>query len=974
MTGMTMLSVGLLAFSSAVAQSAANPDRDLTRHVNTLIGTRPWSKKIQLAGPELAQGHTYPGVGPPFAMTQWSPQTTTGGIPYRYDHDRIQGFRATHYPSGAVMHDYGAFTLMPMAGRAELDPEKRAADIDRSTEIARPHHYAVELDAGKIRAELTATSRAGLFNFTYSEDAPSFLVLDFPNARGGFIRIDPSKREVIGFSADPGTGTPPNFACYFVLQLDAPIDEFKLETAEDHGRDAAWLKISPIESKLSVKAGASFISIRQARENLNREIPGWDFQAVRSRTKEAWNAELNKIQLTGGTKKQRTIFYTALYHCLLLPREFSEDGRYFSPFDGRVHNGVSYTDFSLWDTFRAEHPLLILLTPNRVSEMITSLIQSYDEGGWLPKWPNPGYSNVMMGTHADSVIADAYLKGVRGFDVEKAYEAMLKNATIKGDKKYAARVGIEDYNRQGFVAGDKHGECIARTMEFAYDDFCIAQLAKALGKKDDHETFLDRSRNYRNVLDPQTRLVRGRRSNSAWMDPNDWSISVWAGESAQSLEIYRRNHTLFVPHDVQGLIDFLGGDDRLCESLDTLFATDQYYVGDEFSMHAPFLYNYAGQPWKTQRTVRDMLSFYFDDGPDGLCGNDDCGQVSAWYIFSALGFYPVAPGFPSYALTAPVFDEAILKLPNGRQFIVRTKYNSPNNQYIQTATLNGEPHQKCFIMHDDILRGGTLEFELGPQPNKDWAIDPSARPFNPMPRDKYIHPPFLTEGDTSFRESTRVAIATHSDSGAIHYTLSDSTPNAQSPRYERPFTVSETTTIKAVTIENNNASAISTFHLIELPKDRLVVEYTRPSDKYSGHGSTGLVDYQTGGTFFRSLDWMGYEGIDFEATVDLGSQQPIHELGLGALQDAHNWIFLPENVRFLVSDDGTAFRPVGSVPNDVTIRRPGVPERREFSIQLENQINGRYVKVIAKNHGVCPPWHDFAGKPGWIFVDEIAIR
>ncbi|MFA6449772.1 MAG: glycoside hydrolase family 92 protein, partial [bacterium] len=388
--------------------------------------------------------------------------------------------------------------------------------------------------------------------------------------------------------------------------------------------------------------------------------------------------------------------------------------------------GVMYSDLSMWDTFRAEHPLLIFLEPEKVSEMIRGLLNAYDQGGWIPKFPSPGYSNVMFATHGDSVIADAYIKGIRGFDADKAYEGILKDASVPGDRGYEARNGILDYVRLGYVPANGNSESVASTLEYAYDDFCIAQMAKALGRNDDYGMLMKRALNYENVFDPETKLIRMKNSSGAWGRPDDQNISVWARGTERDLKVYKWNYTLFVPQDPQGIMNFLGGAGKFVEFLDNFFGENLYYVGDEFSMHSPYLYNFAGAPWKTQKQVRGLLDYYFAAGPGGQCGNDDAGQLSAWYVFGAMGFYPVSPGLPAYQISGPVFDKVTMHLANGKTFVVEARNNSKTNVYIQSASLNGISWSKPWFEHKDIMAGGKLELTMGPEPNKAWGSDMKA--------------------------------------------------------------------------------------------------------------------------------------------------------------------------------------------------------------------------------------------------------
>jgi predicted alpha-1,2-mannosidase len=478
---------------------------------------------------------------------------------------------------------------------------------------------------------------------------------------------------------------------------------------------------------IKVKVGTSFISIDQARDNLRREIPAWDFDRVKAEGRRIWNGALGKIQVQGGSKDDKVNFYTAMYHSLLFPRIFSEYGRYYSAFDDKIHNGVSYNDYSLWDTFRAEHPLLLLIEPERVPGMITSLLQMYDEGGWMPKWPNPTYTNIMIGTHADSVIADAYVKGIRGFDLKKAYAATYKDAMNPPDgdtshrwtdrapwTAYEARGGLTWYKSLGYVPIDKTDESVSCTLEFAYDDFCVAQLARAVGKKDDYEMFMKRTRNYKNLYDPVEGFMRPKKSDGSWYEDRT------AGFTEGSPWTY-----LFCEmQDIPGMIALMGGEEKFAAKLDENFSGGHYRHDNEPGHHYPYLYDYCDQPWKTQERVREAMALNYHNAPDGLSGNDDCGQMSAWYIFSAMGFYPVTPGSTTYAIGSPLFDRATIMLggpyKNG-PFTVIARNQSPKNKYIQSATLNGKPLNEPFISHADIAKGSTLVFFMGAEPNKKWG-------------------------------------------------------------------------------------------------------------------------------------------------------------------------------------------------------------------------------------------------------------
>ncbi|MBP3236293.1 MAG: GH92 family glycosyl hydrolase [Bacteroidales bacterium] len=859
----------------AILSCKGSGDNDLTKYVDTRIGTQAWKKGSTLSGPEEPSGFVYPGVGHPYAMIQLSPQTARTDRCYFSSQPYIQGFRASHYPNGAAMSEYCSFTVMPSTGALGERAHERESDYSHDNEIAKPYYYSVNLDRYRIKAELTGASTSGCIRFTFPKSDSAHITFD--NARseyGNYFHVIPQSQEVEGYVTTAGrVGNQgyagKDFACFFVAKfnkafetcdiLPEPIfgedsalfpggfsgeffdnpnfngkpvaiittknldfqwegspakgiseDHFSARftsvfkarktgkhvfylTTDDYSRlsvggikaidtkkthrpftdmysfclnegDTASVKVEYVENTrlatvrlhcvepesrsepelmkmaqngsaaaaasvsfkteegevVDIKIGTSFISIDQARKNLEREIGKKTFDEVRDEAKDIWNSTVSRIRIEA-KESDKQIFYTAMQRVSLLPRNITEDGMHYSAFNDRVMPGIMYTDYSLWDTFRALHPLLTILDPERVNEMITGLLNCYDEGGWIPKWPSPGYSNIMTGTHGDAVIADAYVKGIRGYDLDKALKAMIKDATTPGTGIYKARVGILDYIRLGYVPTDKEKESVIRTMEFAYDDFCIAQVAKGMGREDLHNTLMRRSMNYINVLDPETKLIRGRNSDGSWRSPEDTDVSTWSKGTERDRETYYRNITFFVPHDVQGLINFFGGSKELEATLDHFFEGDFYYVGDEFSMHSPYLYNYAGAAWKTQKTVRRLVRDKFSNGMDGLPGNDDCGQLSAWYIFSAMGFYPTCPGLPIYQIGSPSFNKTEIFLTNGRTFKVIAKDNSPENVYIQSATLDGKPYTKSWISHEDIMRGGTLVFKMGSTPNKEWG-------------------------------------------------------------------------------------------------------------------------------------------------------------------------------------------------------------------------------------------------------------
>ncbi|MCF7568785.1 GH92 family glycosyl hydrolase [Sabulilitoribacter arenilitoris] len=742
------ITIGLFfIISFLIIGSVRAQKKDIVDYVNPLIGTPEAGFKEGLDG-----GGTMPCVGPPFAMTNFVVQTSENKIsrmPYVYEDDSVLGFMATHQPT-VWMGDYGYVSIMPQIGELRLLPKERALSYSHDNEASKPHYYSVTMDAGnqKIKGEIAATSRVGFFKFTYPESDNSHLIIQGINITEnkkpfqGYLEIDVENKEIRGYnpqrmSSHLGPDLP-NFKGYFVIKLDREFKDFGTwnsfrnepqitvsGTEQKGARMGAYISFKTKENEqIKVKIATSFISIEQARRNLEIEVPHWEFEKVVKETRAIWQENLSRIDVKGASEDQKSIFYTALFHTMLFPREFSEYGRYYSAFDDKVHEGISYNDYSLWDTFRALHPLLHFTQPERVSPMIQSLLQMYQEGGWLPKWPNPTYSNIMIGTHADAVIADAYIKGFRGYDVELAYEAIRKNAMhppyqdtekVWGDrdegKLYEARGGLTYYHSLGYVPSDKTRESVTRTIEFGIDDFTIAQMAKDLGKTDDYNRLMNWSKNYKNLFNKKTGFMNARLFNG------DWAKNTQEGFT----EGGRWTYLFGAMHDIDGSIELFGGKEAFASKLNENFEDNHYRHDNEPGHHYAYLFNYAGQPWKTQELIRKHTSVEnYRNAPLGINGNDDCGQMSAWYVFGVMGFYPVTPGTEIYAIGAPQFPELTLRLTNkGKKndFKIVANNLSENNMYVQSVTLDGKRITKPFITYSQIINGNELVFEMGKTAN-----------------------------------------------------------------------------------------------------------------------------------------------------------------------------------------------------------------------------------------------------------------
>jgi predicted alpha-1,2-mannosidase len=734
----------LVPFSKLSAQT------DLVPYVNPLVGAQSSS---------IGYGGTMPFVTMPFGMTDWTPQTRQNKISvtsYNYDDTTISGFIGTHQPA-IWMGDYGYVTIAPQIGELRVTPESRKLPYNHQSEIARPDYYRVLLDAGsdgKIQAEMTAGERCSMLRFSFPAASAGRVLIEASRPGiPGMASVNSERREITGYNphrmdAHLGPLALPNFKGYFVIQfqqMPATMKTYGMTDSKAEVSRGAYAEFEPGQT-IQLRVGTSFISVEQARENLHREIPGWDFEVVQRELRAQWNGKLSRLQISGATDADKTLLYTALYHALLYPRIFSEYGRYYSAFDDAVHSGESYTAYSIWDTFRAENSLLTLFAPERIDGMLTALLQDFTEGGWMPKWPNPSYTNIMIATHADSLVAEAIRKGFHGFDREVAWQAVYKDAMTPpdGDRTrrwldreehtpYEARAGITYYKQLGYIPTDKIDEAASRTLEDSYDDWCVAQIAKALGRINDYDFFLRRSLNDRNLYNPALGLMNGKTSDGKWApigggrdDNANRSVSGWTEGDAWV-------YTWSPLHDQAGLIQLMGGVEQYDKKLDQHFSGGHNVHSNEPSHHYGYLYDFGGQPWKTQAMVRKIAEKEYQPVTGGLDGDDDCGQMSAWLLFTAMGFYPVNPASGDYMIGSPMYGEISLTLANGKTFRIQASNNSSQNLYIQSATLNGTTLDIPIITWEQIQAGGTLHFVMGPKPSQwgsKWRVASVPAPYN----------------------------------------------------------------------------------------------------------------------------------------------------------------------------------------------------------------------------------------------------
>jgi predicted alpha-1,2-mannosidase len=950
--------------------------QDLTRYVDPFIGTG-------------GHGHTFPGATRPFGMVQLSPDTRLTGWDgcsgYHYSDSIIYGFSHTHL-SGTGISDYGDILLMPTVGEVYLNaldngsPEKGyASRFQHRFEHASPGFYSVRLDDDDIFAELTATTRAGLHRYTFPATDAANIILDLTHrdeVLDSGLSIT-SQTTITGWRRSKGWAK--NQIVYFAIEFWQPMTSFGIAVddklvpnlREARGRNVkAYFRFDTRHAQqVLVRVGISAVDTNGAWRNLAAELNHKSFETVKAEAAAEWNKELSKITVSGGSRVQLTNFYTALYHAMLAPNVFMDvDGRYRGR-DLKIHEShdfTNYTVFSLWDTFRAAHPLYALIDQKRTRDFIKTFLAQYEQGGRLPVWELAGNeTDTMIGYHAVSVIADAAAKGITGFDLEEAFAAMKHSAELREQR------GLSAYIDHGFIALEDERESVSKVLEYAYDDWCIAQVARLLGRTSDYQRYLARAQSYRNLFDPRSGFMRPR-SNGGWVEPFDPREVTFAFTEANSWQ-----YTFFAPQDISGLMNLMGGPHGFARKLDQLFAAEsrttgrdqaditgligQYAHGNEPSHHMAYLYDYAAQPWKTQARVRQLMDQFYRPAPDGLIGNEDCGQMSAWYVFSAAGFYPVTPGSTTYAIGSPLFPEVRFNFENGKSFVVKARGVSDRNVYIQSATLNGKPYEKSYLAHSDVVAGGELVFEMGAQPSRRWGarLEPVAK----IAESQIVPVPVLRSPSKVFRDRLQVDLQNLSPSTSLYYTLDGSEPSAKSFRFVKPFTIERDTTVKAIAIDaRGDCSFVVTAMFHRVPHDWKLSLLSDYSSQYTGGGSSALIDGLRGTTNWTSGTWQGYWEKDLMAVVDLGKVQRVSTVGAGFLQDVGAWIWFPRRVEIEFSLDGKKFTRVAVVEDHSTQQRDGVSVK-DFTQTIAPQ-DARYVRLRAVN----------SGKNTWIFADEILIQ
>ncbi|MDB5201163.1 MAG: glycoside hydrolase family 92 protein [Ferruginibacter sp.] len=742
--------------SPAFAQFVQKPN-DPVDWINPLMGT---DSKV-----DLSNGNTYPALGLPWGMNMWTPQTGKmgDGWQYQYAADKIRGFKQTHQPS-PWMNDYGQFSIMPLTGKLRFNQDERASWFSHKSETVHPYYYSVYLADHDVTTEIAPTERAARFRFTFPKTDSAYVVLDAFN-RGSYVKIIPAEKKIIGYSSRYSRGKMPGFKNYFVLLFDKPfklsaawhansLAKDTLEYQADHVGAIVGFDTKKGE-QVNLRVASSFISFDQAEINL-REIGNDDFNTVKSKGKAIWNNTLNRIQPEGGTIDQMRTFYSCFYRTLFFPNKLYEKNAagmivHYSPYNGKTLPGYMFGGTGFWDTFRALYPFLNLVYPEINKEMQEGLINDYKEGGWLPEWSSPGYADIMIGNNSASVVADAYTKGLRGYAIDTLYAALLHGANNEGPVSAVGRKGVDYYNRLGYVPYDVNiNENAARTLEYAYDDFSIFQLGKQLKRPSaELSIYAKRAMNYKNLFDAESKLMRGKNADGKFQSPFNpfkWGDAFTEGNSW--------HYSWSVFHDINGLVTLMGGPKQFVGMLDTVFNLPpsfdesyygeviheiremqianmgQYAHGNQPIQHMIYLYNYAGEPWKTQYWARETMNRMYKPTPDGYCGDEDNGQTSAWYVFSALGFYPVCPGTDQYVLGAPLFKKITLNFNNGKKFVINAPANNAENKYVSSAMLNGKNYDRNWLNHFEIRNGGAFNIQMSDKPNMRRGTGPDAYPYS----------------------------------------------------------------------------------------------------------------------------------------------------------------------------------------------------------------------------------------------------
>lgn len=975
--------ITIIVFISCKKQqeiNVAKKDKNLISYVNPFIGTG-------------GHGHTYPGATMPFGMMQLSPDTRLDGWDgcsgYHYSDNKIYGFSHTHL-SGTGVSDYGDILLMPtnkqVFNNGADGKEGYKSKFTHKKEVAEPGFYKVHLDDTNIDVELTVSKRSGVHKYSFPSAENQFVILDLVHRDkvldAKINRI--SNTELSGYRFSEAWATDQRL--FFNIKTShkfTGVLQSPTKIGDKGAQKIALNFINPNNEPIIIKIGISAVDIEGAKKNLEAEIGNQTFEQVKKTAQDFWEKQLEKIVIEDPNIDYKTNFYTSMYHVALAPNLYQDVDERYRGMDNKIHKSVGfdyYTVFSLWDTYRAAHPLYTIIEQEKTNDFINTFLAKFDEGGIMPIWDlAANYTGCMIGYHAVPVIADAYLKGIRDYDVEKALKAMKHSATRD-------KLGLDSYKKFGFIPVEKESESVSKTLEYAYDDWSIAQMAKELGKEEDYKIYLERAQYYKNVFDPSSQFMRGRFRNTwfAPFDPYEVNFNYTEANSWQ--------YSFYVPQDITGFTKLLGGKENLEKQLDNLFSAEdktsgahqvditgligQYAHGNEPSHHMAYLYNFVNKPAKTQEKVRQILTELYTNTPDGISGNEDCGQMSAWYIFSSLGFYPVTPGSNQYIIGSPLFEKVTINLESGKSFMVEAKNQSAENKYIKSVKLNGENYEFSFINHKDIINGGNLVFEMTNTPSN-WGIKDEFIPSTEIKEHVIVASPFIAKGEIAFKENTEVVLENVDKDATTFYRIGY---KGDFIKYEKPIIIDKFINLAVYAEKNGVKSKTISTDFYKIDPNLKIDLKTKYATRYNGGGDNALIDGIVGTQDFRTGTWQGYFDTDLIAIVDLGSEKVINEVSVGFLQDQRSWIFLPKEVIILGSKDGKYYQKLenkkfdNSKPFEEVEIKNMIFDSNKYSNNLKPKY--RYIKIIAKKLGELPKWHLGAKHNGrsWLFVDEIQIK
>ena len=967
--------VALLISSFSFAQS------NYSKLVNPFIGTG-------------GHGHTYPGATAPHGMVQLSPDTRLEGWDgcggYHYDDNYIYGFSHTHL-SGTGIPDYCDILVMPMAGTPSADNKVYGSTFSHKNENASAGYYSVLLDKGNIKTEFTTTERVGFHHYTFSNGNDNTIILDLKHrdeVLESSLKLEDSVT-VSGMRRSKSWAQ--NQYVFFVMKFSKSIKNYGIwnnemfvnkimgDTLSSKNIKAFFQFDLAANKNIYVKVALSPVSVEGAKKNLAAELPGWDFENTKLAAEKKWNTELGKIEVTGDEEKKK-IFYTALYHTAVVPCvNMDVDGTYRGR-DNNIHKAESFTYysvFSLWDTYRGAHPLYTIIDRARTLDYIKTFLAQYKEGGRLPVWElASNETECMIGYHSIPVIVDAYMKGITNFDTKFALEAMLHSANMN-------HFGLAAYKSKGLIESDDEQESVSRTLEYAYDDWCIAIFAKAIGNQKVYDEFIQRAQYYKNVLDPKTGFMRPRK-NGDWLSPFDPKEV-----NNNYTEANAWQYSFYMPQDIGGYLMRTGGPDALEKKLDALFSTStkttgreqsditgligQYAHGNEPSHHIAYLYNYTKAPWKTQKIVHQIQTEFYKNTPDGLIGNEDCGQMSAWYVLSAMGFYQVTPGINLYNNGNPLFSETIFNLENGENFPINASNvldKNPYKLYKKNLKLKKKVNKEMET-HTKIT-DESYKYFLGFSMNEEKKRFQIEK-YIGITENKIVINPIIHGGSTSFQKSKTVPITSSQKNITIYFTTDGIEPTSKSTKYTKPLIINESQTVKAIAYNNTGKMSFVTKAIYKkMAHDWAVKLNSSYEQMYDGGGGLGLIDGIRGETNWRKGNWQGYQKNDLDVTIDLKIPTIISIVTAGFLQDTRAWIVAPKQMIVDISDDGVHYQTVSDTKNFLAIEDLN-PQVKNVSTTF-TPTKTRYVRIKAMQYGKLPAWHESPGGDTHLFVDEIEIK